>query len=296
MVPTLRHLAKRSQGTSTMGRLGGKNGPYGEHNANVKTHSGTPSTSSSSCARSQDRVGFSTAVEYIGGMHRDRFHMEDIMAAKKFVPVRDGKNVFGREMKLKEAALVCKSGEHIFDKIILLISHGEAAVVTEQESLSNFGEKYPGDLALTEHGIGQALKMLGKTGEYCNKATGLIPQLVITSPIRCATEAALLSFPYYSPMSIYGTQWICSGACHDSPVTTPIEHLERCFPDIDYSLAHQDDDSIDSDFLSWLSTREERVIAIASTPTWVNKFCDGIEPGNESKDLRVVGIKFTQEM
>jgi hypothetical protein len=130
--------------------------------------------------------------------------------------------------------------------------------------------------------------MLGKTGEYCNKSTGLIPELFITSPLRCATETALLSFPYYSPLSIYGTTWICHGAFHDSRSTTPVEHLERSFPNIDYSLACDR-----SDFLSWLSKRDERVIAISSTPSWVNSFCDGIEPGNESKDLRVVGIKFT---
>jgi hypothetical protein len=133
--------------------------------------------------------------------------------------------------------------------------------------------------------------MLGKTGEYCNKSTGLIPELFVTSPIRCATEAALLSFPYYSPGSIYGTKWICHGACHDSTMTTPVQHLETSFPNIDYSRAGDH-----SDFLTWLSTREERVIAISSTPSWVNQFCDEIEPGNDSKDLRVVGIKFTQHL
>jgi len=270
-------LAKRSQGTSTMGRFTSL-GPYGEHNATI------PSNTASG-AHQRERMGFSTAVAY-GGVDHDLFH-NVIMGTHYFAQVQD-MNVLGKEMKLKEAAIVSKSGEHIFDKIILLVSHGDASPVTEEESRSHFGEKRHGDLALTDQGIGQALKMLGKTGEYCNKSTGLIPELFVTSPLRCATESALLSFPYYSPGSIYGTQWICHGACHDSDMTTPVSNLEIAFPNIDYSHAGDR-----SDFLTWLSTREERVIAISSTPTWVNHFCDEIEPGNESKDLRVVGIKFT---
>lgn len=137
---SLIQLAKRSQGTSTMGRFTSM-GPYGEHNAN------TP-CSQTGGARQRDRVGFSTAVAY-GGLDHDSFH-SNMLSAHLFAQVRD-MNVFGKEMRLKEAAIVSKSGEQIFDKIILLVSHGDASPVTEEESRSHFGEKRPGDLALTDH-------------------------------------------------------------------------------------------------------------------------------------------------
>jgi hypothetical protein len=47
------------------------------------------------------------------------------------------------------------------------------------------------------------------------------------------------------------------------------------------------------EFLSWLNGREEHIVAIASTPSWIRDFCDSIEPGHVDTDLRAVGIKFT---
>lgn len=115
-------------------------GPYGEHNSNIPCSTGG--------TRQRDRVGFSTAVAY-GGLDHDSFQ-NILMDAHYFAQVRDG-NVLGKEINLKEAAIVSKSGERIFDKIILLVSHGDASPVTEEESRSNFGEKRQGDLALTDH-------------------------------------------------------------------------------------------------------------------------------------------------
>jgi len=268
------HIMKRTQGTSTMGDITSQRGPYGDHNSSI----------ASNCSISRDSMGFSTAVAFGGNDHP----FDQITAAThSFAQVQD-MLVFGKELSMKAVA-VAKSGEKLFDKIVLLVSHGEASCVTEEESRTGYGDKVEGDLALTKHGIGQALKMSSKTGEYCHTMTRLVPELFVVSPLRCATEAALLSFPYYSPGSIYGTKWVSHGACHDSNITSSVENLERSFPNIDYSLAEDQ-----SDFLSWLNGREEQIVAISSTPSWIQDFCDSIETGHDTKDLRAVGIKFAQ--
>jgi len=259
-----------------MGSITSQSGPYGDHNSSV--------TSTGSASR--DSMEFSTAVAFGGNKYS--FDPAITGASRRFAQVQD-MQVLGKELTMKEAVAVAQSGKHVFDKIILLVSHGEASCVTEEESRTAYGDKVEGDFALTQHGIGQALKMSSKTGEYCHSLTRLVPELFVVSPLRCATEAALLSFPYYSPGSIYGTKWISHGACHDSNLTSSVENLERSFPSIDYSLAGDQ-----SDFLSWLNGREERIVAIASTPSWIEDFCNSIEPGHDTKDLRAVGIKFAR--
>jgi hypothetical protein len=263
------NTATRAQSTSTMGSIAHP-GPYGDHNATM----------------SRDRKKeFSTAVAYEG---IDQDVMNGLFAAAHdFAQVED-MHVFGKELTLSEAVAAVRSGENHFDKIVLLVSHGEAACVSEEEALATFGNKRVGEIALTSHGIGQALKTSGRTANFCGRHTGLIPELFIVSPLRCATESALIAFPYYSPDSIYGSTWVCHGACNDGE-STSVDDLKSSFPGIDYSLAHDDE----SDFLSWLNAREETIVAIASTPSWIQSFCDRIEPGRESKDLRAVGIKFT---
>lgn len=267
-------VTHRAQSTSTIGTLANQ-GPYGDHSA----------TTSKNVVPLNERKGFSTAVAY-GGLSQEA--IQNLLSATHNFAQVQNMSVFGKELELAEAsALSC--GENAFDKIILLVPHGEASCVTEKESQSSFGEKTKGDFSLTSHGVGQSLKTSGKTARYCNNETKLIPQLFVVSPLRCAIETALLSFPYYAPGSIHETQWVCHGACHDSESIATVDSLETSFPSIDYESIGSK-----SDFLQWLNTRDEKVIAIASTPSWIDNFCNSIEPGHESKDLRAVGIKFTQ--
>ena len=92
-------------------------------------------------------MGFSTAVAFGGNDHP----FDQITAAThSFAQVQD-MLVFGKELSMKEAVAVAKSGEKLFDKIVLLVSHGEASCVTEEESRTGYGDKVEGDLALTKH-------------------------------------------------------------------------------------------------------------------------------------------------
>eukprot|EP01083_Nonionella_stella_P165341 549797_1 len=140
-----------------------------------------------------------------------------------------------------------------------------------------------------EQGFGKALSASGDTADFCYKRNArascdLVPELFVTSPLRCAIESLHVAFPHYSPDSIYGTKWLCHGSCIVGE-RTPIENLKGLFPGLDYTLAQDQ-----SNFLSWLSSRNERVIVVASTPEWVTEFCgDNLE--HNDKDLRAVGVK-----
>jgi hypothetical protein len=245
--------------------------------------------------------------------------------------------VHGQEVLLSEAAsLVKKSNDNNanenhtqqavdvkhFDKILILLEHGEAHAVTKAEEKLSFGTKIQGQYCLTSEGIGQVLKTSGTTAKFCNSQTGLIPQLFITSPHKITVESALLSFPYYTPDSIYGSKWMYRDDCHDFEVEDSLETL-KTFTGIerkeDSTVDRSIDTSIDGtervDFLTWLETRPEKIIAISSTPSWIESFCNGTGSGgthtvssdmnhdekgespkgcdvHPSGHLRAVGIKF----
>jgi len=182
--------------------------------------------------------------------------------------------------------MAMKSDEHGFDKIVLVLTHGEAAIPEEEEEdgQSNAGV---GALSLTAKGIGQALSTSGDTAAFCNNDTGLVPELFVISPLRCAAEAALISFPYHSPHSIHNTKWVCHGGAYDRDSITPVEHIESTFPGIDCTHAHDK-----SDFLSWLKSRNERIVAVSSTSSWANSFCGTFGSDESTEPLRAVGIKY----
>jgi hypothetical protein len=137
-------------------------------------------------------------------------------------------------------------------------------------------------------GFGQALNNARKIADCCNDDTMLIPELVVVSPLKRATMAALLSFPRHSPLSVRNTKWIChpglieiSNSKNPADFISPAQELSTCFPGIDYSLlfdheAHnarkihrtamsEAERKMDllaraDNFLSWLQGRKERVI------------------------------------
>ena len=61
-------------------------------------------------------------------------------------------HVFGKELTIQEAAAAAKSrkSKDVFDKIVILVPHGEASSVTEDEARSTYGYKVEGDIALSQ--------------------------------------------------------------------------------------------------------------------------------------------------
>jgi len=202
-------------------------------------------------------------------------------------------------------------GDNSVDKVIICMRHGESehnlfeedlrlqGKDLEQEMLHN--EDYPRDPSLSKRGFGQALNNARTIADCCNHDTMLIPELVVVSPLKRATMAALLSLPRHSPLSVRNTKWIChpgliekSSSINPADQVSPVQDLSLWFPGIDYSLLlgyeaqkagkiNETDMSEEEskrdllaradNFLSWLQKRDERVIVVASHSSWLQAFC-----------------------
>lgn len=203
---------------------------------------------------------------------------------------------FGIEVHPVEAAALAKTKHNFKDKILIFISSGETAETEAKESSNS--------LSLTGKGVGHALNVSKEIATFCNTNTGLIPELYIVSPLKCTTESALLASPQFSPGNIHSMPWICHKKCMDanghdtSSVDDVQEGLERSFPGIDYSLIRE---SSSESFLSWLERRDERIIVVSSTKSWIDEFITTNAPTQKNEEqpearsrlLRSIFIKFS---
>jgi hypothetical protein len=160
--------------------------------------------------------------------------------------------VMAQEMDLAQAV----ASKDKFDKILLLVNHGEAAVK----------KNHPLGISLTGKGVGQALTLSGQTAVFCNDQTGLSPELVVLAPLGCSIQTALYAFPYSSPaVSIRGVDWICHGhlvVANEEP--TSLDVLKQNFPGMNFTDAQSASTFTGSQqvdhFMTWLQGRHERVI------------------------------------
>jgi hypothetical protein len=225
--------------------------------------------------------------------------------------------VLAQEIDLAQAV----ASKDKFDKILLLVNHGDAAVK----------KNHPLGICLTGKGVGQALTLSGQTAEFCNHQTGLSPELVVLAPLGCSIQTALYAFPYSSPeVSVRGVDWICHGhlvAVGEEP--TCIDVLKQNFPGMNFTDAHRGRTLTESqqmdDFITWLQGRHERIIvgklqccwyclnllaceliesnnsfhgtsiAVSSSAGWLQSFCNtalsrGNVPKFSSGAMRAVGI------
>lgn len=167
------------------------------------------------------------------------------------------------EMDIVEAA----ANKHNFDKILLLVNHGEAAVKKNDRL---------GIPVLTGRGVGQALTLSHQTCMFCNSDTGLSPELVVLAPLGCSIQMALHAFPYSAPDSVQGVSggvsWICHGDLlpkEEEAVSQSV--ITKNFPGMD--LCQYDVGNQSGNFLEWIKRRNERVIVVSSTTDWLQSFC-----------------------
>ena len=131
--------------------------PTGSFQAStMNVHTRSHSHAFPSRSEEGQRKGFSTAV-YVYPDDNDCVHRED-----SFSPGADAFDhsdqigmVLGTELGLKEAVAIIEgknsqTKEAQFDKILLLIGHGETEIVTEEITRRTFGKK-EGDICLTTH-------------------------------------------------------------------------------------------------------------------------------------------------
>ena len=115
--------------------------------------------------------------------------------------------------------------------------------------------------------MGQMLNVSRTTAAFCNKETGLQPELVVVSPTRYTTESAIIAFPTYAPGSVNEIPWFYHHGCDnkdDSQIqSTEYGILSESFPGINNSLVTNKGIGASNErdgFLSWLKTRSENVI------------------------------------
>jgi len=162
-----------------------------------------------------------------------------------------------REMDIIEAA----AKKHNFDKILLLISHGEAAI-KKNDPL--------GIPILTGKGVGQALTLSHQAAMFCSEDTGLSPDLVVLAPLGCSIQTTLHAFPYNAPDSVRGVSWICHGdLVPKEESAASLSMITNYFPGMD--ISHYDSHHQSDDFLEWLRCRNERVIVGKSGRTLAPK-------------------------
>lgn len=105
---------------------------YGEQSSNVK--------------RNENRE-FSTAVQHYGG-EKFSYDPQLLKAVHNLAEFKDIQ-VLGTELTLKEAGAVVQSKEDVFDKVIILVAHTDAEIISKEQSDASFGHKAEGDIALT---------------------------------------------------------------------------------------------------------------------------------------------------
>jgi hypothetical protein len=190
-------------------------------------------------------------------------------------------SVVGEELQLKEAFKVHDK----FDKFVIFVAHGDIVSVNQNDSACGSLS----DMSLSGKGFGQALSISGETARYCS-SKNLKPELFIVAPQRCAIESALIAFPTFGPDSIHGQQWISDIRCTDTITTeSDIKRMKGAFPGISFDQAREDN----SDFLQYIASREEKIIVISSTPTWIQSFFSEFNHSSsdlKSRPLRVLGI------
>jgi len=253
-----------------------------------------------------EKKDFSTAVQ------KDNYtaaqgivHLAALFDACEAQATQRQTRVRATEMNLVEAAAAAKDVAS-YDKVLILMRPGEGKhSVFEDEWVSAgnnletaiLSEDYPRDPLLSSRGVGQVLNMSRLSATFCNEETGLVPELVVTSPLRRAIQSALIAFPTHIPGSVGEVPWICYGGCMErangnlADFVSPADELEQFFQGVDYSLYRETVDSemanllngpmLESkkdllqrtdDFLDWIMSREERVIVVSSHLSWLQSF------------------------
>jgi hypothetical protein len=202
-----------------------------------------------------------------------------------------------REMNLMEAA----DQLHNYDKILLLVSHAE----TRSEM----------DTRLSGRGAGQALSLSRMTASFCNKDTGLVPELIVLSNHQPVIQTAMKAFPYYTPLEIEAVPWISHPLLLDDEDEAENDVLMLCDGDDDnastcsFSSSHSFAVSTDNnkktkqlldrsdDFLKWIQTRKEKVIVVSSQSSWLQAFGCSLGYSGASNsfgygEMRAVGVNF----
>ena len=253
---------------------------------------------------STDKNDFSTASSPDTTWNEPDEHWRSLTFALENLPMPLSQP-YAREMELDEATET--KGD--FDKILLLINQGQA------------GMNKKGHYELTSQGVGSVLDLSRKTATFCTDETQLIPELIVVAPTKPAIRTALLSFPQYSPHAATRrpVTWMCKSDLveHAEEDQFPShKEVNAFFPGMDLTEHYlprnvaRDSLSIESKvqllqqiefFLTFLRSRNERVVVVSTNTTWLQAFCGfslSYEPraasleGFRNAEIKAVGVRF----
>jgi hypothetical protein len=213
--------------------------------ASARNTTDTSTTASSSRTCTEPDFAASSAAMNTHYSCQDR-HMDALITATASRPY----NAFKPQAYEMDLVLASRA-KYSFDKVLLLMQHGEDESQTSSSSIQ--------DPPLTGEGFGQALDLSRKAAVYCNPQAGLEPELMVVSPFSRVLQTTLLAFPYSKPgasSSSIGnkkTPWICHPALVDasgdlSNHPMEISDLQLTFPGMDYSLYTDDNDEDEDDY------------------------------------------------
>lgn len=230
-----------------------------------------------------------TNISFPQNIDKKNSHHKDLIAAALLK--NPNSLIEAEEMDLLQAA----ERRQRFDKIVLLVHHGEDVAQAFPDPARNLSERLLEDEdpdSLTAKGIGQSLTLSRRMAAFCNVETELIPDLVVVAPVKRVLQTAFLAFPYQTPQNaIQSTSWICHPQMLDEKETTrefapeTIKTLQNEFWGVDCSLLEENTTNGVSaagvsreerlvkqadDFLLWLEDREERLVVVAGEDAWLN--------------------------
>jgi hypothetical protein len=158
-------------------------------------------------------------------------------------------SIAAEEMNLVQAA----ERRLLYDKIILLVQHGEALTDNVETALPEnhwasagtnasssspaWNSSYYNDPeSLTGRGIGQSLNLSRRMAIFCNDETQLVPELVLVAPLKRVLQTTFLAFPYHTPHhALRPTPWICH------PLLAVLDNHHH------HHQQHEEEDSVDLD-------------------------------------------------
>jgi hypothetical protein len=273
----------------------------------VASHQNKSGEITSTLQPNEKKKDFSTAIASNDGHNLDA-RLQTMISALNVVERESPVTAAGVEVDLVQAAEAVR--ENVFDKVLLLMAHGEAGQYSPTGQINS--------PSLTGKGVGQILNLSRRIATFCNRDTGLVPELCVVSPSPCAAESALLSFPHLSPGSVNNIPWVSHEGCADrtnenlNVMRFSVKDLETAYPGINYSLVTNpavadvksecktDELKRMNDFLNWLNTRPEKVVVVSSHSGWSQSLCslilkssfqNGVDAFKDG-EMRSIGIKF----
>jgi hypothetical protein len=175
------------------------------------------------------------------------------------------------ELDLVQAAAM----RHSFDKVLLLLNHGEHA---PQEIVEDVAIIDPTVDILSKKGVGQTLSLARRTATFCNNDTGLVPDLFLIEPSVAAAQTAFFSFPYETPhCSLSNSRWVCHpavagiGTMYHTMIGTKLREVGIDNTMLDDAISITPTAACDllrnaNDLIDWLSNVDEKIVVGTCVP------------------------------